>query len=623
MLPTIFPTIRTIQFIVIPTPIKDLRMEQEGNTKEISVTWRGKKYVLTMNSGATLEELGQELQKLTAVKSDTLKLIVQSQKSSKLLSLFSSEHSHLTLQETSIIEGKPIRMMGVPKEEIDQVLKYEKMDMRIAGFDEEEKRIRQRISNGFDTPLKLPQGNYVFGDFKTLDLPGIELNPPASEALRLMHTLAADRGIVAIMNKHKWHVGIMTEMAPEGYVGVSPVCILGFNKNHGEEISLRLRTDDLKGFRKYQSIKKTLLHELAHMVYSEHDAKFYALDSQLNKEAEALDWTRSSGHSLSRSHKTQQHGHEFHVADTSIVSNNLSHKLGGNHSSSSLANARASSVAAAYQRLLIASNNPSSKPESQNEPDPDDSMDLTMNKPTDVMDISEKQTYEPDPDDHEAVNNKNEPDPDDNMNNEAMESEACEALTQIITTHEPDLDDHEAVNNKNEPDPDNNINNEAMETEACEDLTQNITTSELNHDKIEEINEPDPDDGILHDDELQRIQDPVVIACNRLKKSIETLQSEVSPSEAAMVFQTLVKIVRNVIEHPDETKFKKLRKANPVIQKNVASYNGAMEILFLIGFCEDVVQDEIGRAEAYLVLKRNDPGLLWLAKSSLETCITF
>lgn len=33
-------------------------------------------------------------------------------------------------------------------------------------------------------------------------------------------------------------------------------------QNHGEEISLRLRTDDLKGFRKYDSIKKTLLHEL-------------------------------------------------------------------------------------------------------------------------------------------------------------------------------------------------------------------------------------------------------------------------------------------------------------------------------------------------------------------------
>lgn len=33
-------------------------------------------------------------------------------------------------------------------------------------------------------------------------------------------------------------------------------------QNHGEEISLRLRTDDLKGFRKYESIKTTLLHEL-------------------------------------------------------------------------------------------------------------------------------------------------------------------------------------------------------------------------------------------------------------------------------------------------------------------------------------------------------------------------
>ncbi|MFS7999348.1 putative WLM domain, PUB domain, Ubiquitin-like domain superfamily, PUB-like domain superfamily [Helianthus anomalus] len=593
-------------------------MEQERNTKEISVTWRGKKYVLTMNLDATIEELGQELQKLTAVKSDTLKLIVQSKKSSKLLSPFSDEHSRLTLQETSIIEGKPIRMMGVPKEEIDQVLKTAKMDMRIVGFDEEEKRMRQRISNGFDTPLKLPQGNYVFGDFKTLDLPGIELNPPASEALRLMHTLAADRGIVAIMNKHKWRVGIMTEMAPEGYVGVSPVCILGFNKNHGEEISLRLRTDDLKGFRKYQSIKKTLLHELAHMVYSEHDAKFYALDSQLNKEAEALDWTRSTGHSLSGSHKTQQHEPEFHVTDTS---SSLSRKLGGNRSSISLANARASSVAAAYERLLIASNNPSMKPESQNEPDPDDSMDLTINEKQTYepdpdaheavnnknepdldasMDIGEKQTYEPDPDDDEVGNNKNEPDPDASMDIGEKQ------------TYEPDPDDDEAVNDKNEPDPDDNINNEAMESEACEDLTQNVTTYE-----------PDPDDGILHDEELQRIQDPVVIACNRLKKSIETLQSEVSPSEAATVFQTLVKIVKNVIEHPDETKFKKLRKANPVIQKNIASHNGAMEILLLIGFCEDVVQDEIGRAEAYLVLKRNDPGLLWLAKSSLETCISF
>ena len=55
-------------------------------------------------------------------------------------------------------------------------------------------------------------------------------------------------------------------MPPEGKVGVSAVCILGVNINRGQEISLRLRTDDLKGFRRYESIRQTLCHELAHMV---------------------------------------------------------------------------------------------------------------------------------------------------------------------------------------------------------------------------------------------------------------------------------------------------------------------------------------------------------------------
>ena len=41
--------------------------------------------------------------------------------------------------------------------------------------------------------------------------------------------------------------------------------------------------DNWMGFRKYPIIIKTLLHELAHMVHSEHDAKFHALNRLLNK----------------------------------------------------------------------------------------------------------------------------------------------------------------------------------------------------------------------------------------------------------------------------------------------------------------------------------------------------
>ncbi|PQM33370.1 uncharacterized protein Pyn_19329 [Prunus yedoensis var. nudiflora] len=149
--------------------------------------------------------------------------------------------------------GKSIRMMGVSEHEVDEVLQHAKSNLRIAGFDEEEMRLRQRMSYRPHT-LKLPQGPYIFCDFRTLQLPGIELNPPVSEALKRMHMLAADPGIISVMNKHSWRVGIMTEMALVGYVGISPKCILSFNKNHGEEISLRLRTNDLKGFRKYESI---------------------------------------------------------------------------------------------------------------------------------------------------------------------------------------------------------------------------------------------------------------------------------------------------------------------------------------------------------------------------------
>lgn len=72
-------------------------------------------------------------------------------------------------------QAKSIRMMGVSTEEVDEVLKNEKADLRIAGFDEEEKRLKQRMSDGRHTLLKLPQGNYIFSDFQTLSIPGIQV----------------------------------------------------------------------------------------------------------------------------------------------------------------------------------------------------------------------------------------------------------------------------------------------------------------------------------------------------------------------------------------------------------------------------------------------------------------
>lgn len=552
-------------------------MEQQKGSANISVTWRGNKFDLEMDLTATLKDLGSKLQKLTDVKADTLRLIVPQAygKSTKLLYPFSDEHSSLSLQETSILEGKSIRMMGVPRDEVDELLHNAETNLRIAGFEEEEQRLRQRMSYSPNISLKLPQGQYIFCNFRTLHIPGLELNPPASEALKRMHMLAADPGIVSIMNKHRWRVGIMTEMAPEGYVGVSSECILGFNKNHGEEISLRLRTDDLKGFRKYESIKKTLLHELAHMVYSDHDANFKALDSQLNQEAAALDWTKSRSHTLSGTRYSDNY--EDLLADNHISS---SHRLGGTKPDR-FTNARTTSVAAAYQRLA---NNSST--------DPENSMPSQESEPMDVVEEVKVDIKVPDEPDFGNF----QPDPE----------------KEVLSLEDQEDPQIEALENKMQP-------TETDKASDIDDLEENrVVKAEHNSINISAIDvyEPDPDD-----EEIRRIQDSVSVICNRLQKAIELLKSEANPSEASSVLQTLSKIIRNVIEHPNEMKFKKIRKANPVIQRNVTNYKAAMEILSLIGFSEDNVSDGTGKLETFLVLKRNDPGLLWLAKSSLETRI--
>eukprot|EP00656_Telonema_subtile_P053289 TRINITY_DN7679_c0_g1_i5.p1 TRINITY_DN7679_c0_g1~~TRINITY_DN7679_c0_g1_i5.p1 ORF type:complete len:468 (+),score=109.60 TRINITY_DN7679_c0_g1_i5:155-1558(+) len=141
------------------------------------------------------------------------------------------------------------------------------------------------------------QSPYGFLSFNTL--PGFENAAVAKDFLK---RLAADRGIAGVMKKHCWTVPRLSEMYPDGKVGEDPVCVMGLNKNQGQEISLRLRTDDLKGFQRYDDVKKVLYHELAHNVHGDHDNAFSALMSQLIKEGDALDWTQHGGRSTGEDH---------------------------------------------------------------------------------------------------------------------------------------------------------------------------------------------------------------------------------------------------------------------------------------------------------------------------------
>lgn len=66
--------------------------------------------------------------------------------------------------------------MGAFDDEIQEVSQSNsKKDSRIIGFDEEEKRLRQRSMGISQHSLRLPKGSYIFCDFKTLNIPGIEV----------------------------------------------------------------------------------------------------------------------------------------------------------------------------------------------------------------------------------------------------------------------------------------------------------------------------------------------------------------------------------------------------------------------------------------------------------------
>lgn len=138
---------------------------------------------------------------------------------------------------------------------------------------------------------------YGFGKIETL--PGLAEEQTARD---ILEKLANDPGVLACMAKHHWYVGTLAELYPDGKVGQSPVCVMGLNENKGQCIRLRIRTDDLKGFRKVLSIRKVLFHELAHNVHSEHDGDFFLLMRQVEQECNQMDWTQGAGISSSTSY---------------------------------------------------------------------------------------------------------------------------------------------------------------------------------------------------------------------------------------------------------------------------------------------------------------------------------
>jgi hypothetical protein len=101
--------------------------------------------------------------------------------------------------------------------------------------------------------------------------------PDHEKARQVLIRIRDDPAIKQIMTEREWYVLELIELHP-----IRDASILGYNRNKGGTIALRLRTDELDRFRSYSSIVGVMLHELSHMVWSEHDENFHRLDRELN-----------------------------------------------------------------------------------------------------------------------------------------------------------------------------------------------------------------------------------------------------------------------------------------------------------------------------------------------------
>jgi len=202
-------------------------------------------------------------------------------------------------ENPTIRRGKKVLLVASEVAVVEKMKRDEKVDVRVRGFEDELKRERRRDVRYLSRPNKdaaaaaydTTSSKYTFQSLRVLAVPDGIVEPSRAKTMAILERLKRDPGVVRVMETKRFQVGLLCEMPPEGLVGISETCVLGFNRNNGMEIHLRLRTDDWCGLRRYESIRRVLMHELAHNVISEHNAEFKALNSELVKLCER-DWNR-------------------------------------------------------------------------------------------------------------------------------------------------------------------------------------------------------------------------------------------------------------------------------------------------------------------------------------------
>lgn len=140
------------------------------------------------------------------------------------------------------------------------------------------------------------------------------MNPNDKAAKNILNVAA--REVEPIMQKRQWQVLVLEEFCP------TDRRFVGLYIRSESEIKLRLRTNaNDKYMFHYDFIIGSLLHELAHIQYSSHGPRFYALLNKLKHEYNMLYCTRvgrpiANSKNMDEHVDSQTHGFSSMICDT-------------------------------------------------------------------------------------------------------------------------------------------------------------------------------------------------------------------------------------------------------------------------------------------------------------------
>lgn len=282
----------------------------------VVVTYRGVSHPLSLDPHSTVLDMKLALEALTTVPPSLQKLLYRGKKNVE-------NEASASVEEAGLKDKTRVTLIGSTNEELSQLRTTETESRR------REEIMRQRQAKG---PTKVaststPSLNYRFQRIEPLPhLP----NPPA--ARELLERLAADAAIQHVMTKHRFSVGLLTELAPHEHPN-----LLGLNENAGQSIKLRLRTDAYDGMRLYKDVRRVLCHELTHNVHGDHNDDFKTLNSTLNREVDEFERSVKQGsHSLSGFQAGDYYDPASSTSSTLTGAEVHSHVLGGGTGSSSI-----------------------------------------------------------------------------------------------------------------------------------------------------------------------------------------------------------------------------------------------------------------------------------------------